>query len=195
MGQSAELLQHVKGDSYDNVFTMYMDCSFTDQGGQGKLTAWTWLTAWTLGMNNIDSHVEPHSQSQKDAYLQGVPRLTLEGQDIVHHVSVSYLDAVARESRFLARSQAHRWKDTKTDAGNQRMSETLLLSVAGTLLPIASYGSKQKFSCFLLLFHWKSLNNIRSELQANSYAVFQFISIMEGIQIFLRKKLSVPHLV
>lgn len=59
-------------------------------------------------MNTVDGHAESPSQSQKGAYLQGVPRLALEGQHIVHHIAVSYLDAIARESRFLARSQTHR---------------------------------------------------------------------------------------
>lgn len=86
----------------------------------------------------------PHGP--KGAYLQGVPGLALKGEHIVHHVPVSYLDAIARENRFLARSQTHSQKDTKTDAGDQGMSTTLLASLVGALLLIASCRDKHRFT-------------------------------------------------
>lgn len=167
MGQSAEVLQHVKHDSYDHVFTTYMDCSFTDQGGQSKLTAWTWLRAWTLGMNTIDGHAEPPSQSQRMPTCKVYPGSHWkDSTSFTMYRSPILMPLLGRAGSWhAARPTARRTQRQMLGIGECQQH---LATVARVLLPMASCGSKQRCSCFLLLFDQKALNNIRSELQANS---------------------------
>lgn len=46
-------------------------------------------------------------------YLQCVPRLALEGQHIIHHVSVSSFDAVTGKGWLLASRETHGYENAR----------------------------------------------------------------------------------
>lgn len=104
MVRSAEGLQHLQRDSDNGGFIICIGSSVTARGTH-------WLHGHDLehvnGVGTPEVSVLSLPHDPKGAYLQGVPRLALEREHIIHHVPVSYLDTIAGENRLLACSQTH----------------------------------------------------------------------------------------
>ena len=105
MVRSAEGFQCLQRDSDDGGFIICIGSSVTEQGEPTGCTDMSWNMP--MGVGTPEVSVLSLRHGPRGAYLQGVPGLALEGEHIVHHVPVSYLDAIARENRLLARSQTH----------------------------------------------------------------------------------------
>lgn len=76
-----------------------------------------WFTEWGFVFNELaeDHHAESiiKNFNNKMKYLQRVPRLALEGQHVIHHVSVSSFDAIAGKGWLLASSKTHSYENTR----------------------------------------------------------------------------------
>ena len=73
------------------------------------------IVDFVLGELAEDHHAESiiKNFNNRRKYLQRVPRLALEGQHIIHHVSVSSFDAVTGKGWLLASRETHGYENAR----------------------------------------------------------------------------------